>query len=302
MPHAADPRPAAFAGALRDELAWTFSLPMGWLQGVAFNAALAASYLVFWPLVASEHYDIVLLFTVYFATFIMADVTTTNVFGHDVLRTVRALDDGRGFASILAIKNVVQVIVVVIPLMIITLGVTIAIEGTGNLVLTLPGILYPMLLWLGVGNVLTVLAPALPAPVKWRLANIRGGRWRMHIAMLVAYGIPYFLYYAAAASDLPGNLNALFGLIVGTNAAKWQSGAMLLGASVVIYLVLTWLAVAMHRRYGLVLRWQRELVESAPMDEDVRQAARRLLPPLRTPASRARPTGRRSRSSARESA
>ena len=103
-------------GWLQDELRWTFTLPMGWLQGVAFNAALAAGYLLFWPLVASEQYDIVSLFTVYFATFIMADVTTTNVFGHDIVRTVRALEAGRSFASLIAVKNAVQVIVVVIPM------------------------------------------------------------------------------------------------------------------------------------------------------------------------------------------
>ena len=253
---------------------------MGWLQGVAFNAALAAGYLLFWPLVASEQYDIVSLFTVYFATFIMADVTTTNVFGHDIVRTVRALEAGRSFASLIAVKNAVQVIVVVIPMSLITFGVTWWVEGADDLPLTIPGVLYPMLLWLGIGNLLSVLAPALPAPLAWRIGTLRRGwpGWRLHRATLLAYAIPYLLYYVTAASDLPGNLNALFSLF-GSMPQKWQSGYMLLVASVMIYLILTRFSVRWHDRRGLVLWMQREFTGEAPVPEQVRAAARRLLPP-----------------------
>lgn len=257
---------------------------MGWLQGVAFNALLAAGYLLLWPLTTSEQYDIVSLFTVYFATFIMADVTTTNVFGHDILRTVRALEAGRSFASLIAVKNLVQVMVVVIPMSLITFGVTCWVEGADDLALTVPRVLYPMLLWLGIGNLLSVLAPALPAPLAWRIGTLRRGwpGWRLHRATLLAYAMPYLLYYLTAASDLPGNLNALFSLL-GSMPQKWQSGYMLLTASAVIYLVVTWLSVRWHDRRGLVLWMQRDFVEEAPLPGQVRAAARRLVPPA--PAS-----------------
>ena len=75
---------------LREELRWTFTWPCGWLQGVLFNLVLAAAYLVVWPLAFDDHYDVVLLFTVYFATFIMADVTTTNIFGQGKLWAICA--------------------------------------------------------------------------------------------------------------------------------------------------------------------------------------------------------------------
>lgn len=192
---------------LLEELRWTFTWPCGWLQGVLFNLVLAAAYLVVWPLAFDDHYDVVLLFTAYFATFIMADVTTTNIFGHDIVRTLAALRRGRSFASLILLKNLVQAIVVVMPMVLLTIGVTWYVDGAEELFLAIPGILYPMLLWLGIGNMISVLYPVLPAPINWRIQSIRAGRkqWLLHAPMLISYAIPYVLYALAATTDLPGN-------------------------------------------------------------------------------------------------
>ncbi|RRD47777.1 hypothetical protein [Tessaracoccus sp. OH4464_COT-324] len=261
-----------------EEMRWTFTPPFGWLQGVAFNLTLAAAYLVVWPLAFDERYDVVLLFTVYFATFIMADVTTTNIFGHDFSRTQRRLDAGEGFMGILFQKNLIQLMVVILPMFVITGLVTWWWAGVDELVLALPGILYPMLLWLGVGNLVSVAFPVLPAPVKWRLHNWRAGMWRMHLPVLLAYGIPYGLYFGAAYTDLPGNLNALIRFL-GDEPEKWQSGMILLVASVLFYAFFTSSALVVFARCGLLLHGQAQFLASAPMPESERALlAARIAP------------------------
>lgn len=264
---------------LREELRWTFTWPCGWLQGVLFNLVLAAAYLVVWPLAFDDHYDVVLLFTAYFATFIMADVTTTNIFGHDIVRTLAALRRGRSFASLILMKNLVQTIVVVMPMVLLTIGVTWYVDGAEELFLAIPGILYPMLLWLGIGNMISVLYPVLPAPINWRIQSIRAGRkqWLLHAPMLISYAIPYVLYALAATTDLPGNLNALIRVVAGT-PHKWESGLILLVASIIIYWGLTWLSLRLVRDRGFVLPMQSDLVYQAPLDPEVKDAALALLP------------------------
>lgn len=264
---------------LREELRWTFTWPCGWLQGVLFNLVLAAAYLVVWPLAFDDHYDVVLLFTAYFATFIMADVTTTNIFGHDIVRTLAALRRGRSFASLILMKNLVQTIVVVMPMVLLTIGVTWYVDGAEELFLAIPGILYPMLLWLGIGNLISVLYPVLPAPIKWRIQSIRAGRkqWLLHAPMLISYAIPYVLYVLAATTDLPGNLNALIRVVAGT-PHKWESGLILLVASIIIYWGLTWFSLRLVRDRGFVLPMQSDLVYQAPLDPEVKDAALALLP------------------------
>ncbi|WJZ03069.1 hypothetical protein [Corynebacterium freiburgense] len=264
---------------LGDELRWTFTWPFGWLQGVLVNLVLAAAYLVFWPLAVNDQYDIVLLFSVYFATFIMADVTTTNIFGHDIVRMLRALDQGRSFLSLMLLKNLVQTIVVVIPMLLITVGVTYAVRGLGELVLAIPGILYPMLLWLGVGNVISVVFPVIPAPIQWRIQSVRQGvhHWKLHAPLVISYVVPWVIYAITSYTDIPGNLNALIREFAGM-PHKWESGLILLVFSSVLYVFFTWLSVAIVRHYGFALRMQDQLVREAPLDQQMHIAAARLLP------------------------
>ncbi|MDO4685821.1 MAG: hypothetical protein Q4A92_04670 [Corynebacterium sp.] len=264
---------------LIEELRWTFTWPFGWLQGVLLNVVLAAAYLLLWPLASNEHYDIVLLFTVYFATFIMADVTTTNIFGHDIVRMTRALQSGRSFISLVLLKNLVQALIIILPMVLVTMAITYMVSGPGELVLVIPGILYPMLLWLGVGNVISVLYPVIPAPIPWRIQSIRGGtqNWKLHAPLLISYAIPWVLYALTTLTDLPGNLNILIQVVAG-RPHPWESGLVLLIAACVIYALLTRLSVQLVEQQGFTLRMQTDLVRTAPLDPHMKQAAEALLP------------------------
>lgn len=155
--------------ALKEELKWTFTLPMTWLQGVLINLVLAGVYRLFWTLEANPKYDTVLLYTVYFATFIMADVTTTNIFGADLERTWRKLQQGESFRAILMRKNVIQFLVIILPFLLITYAWTEYLYVDAQLLRTIPGILYPMLLFLGIGNLISVLYVVPAVGLQWHL-------------------------------------------------------------------------------------------------------------------------------------
>ncbi|MDO4630731.1 MAG: hypothetical protein Q4A82_00335 [Corynebacterium sp.] len=224
---------------------------MGWLQGVGLNLALAIIYrLVLWPLAPDAHYDALLRHLVYFSTFVMADVTTTNVFGHDMVRTNQALRDGDRFRTILLRKNLVQFLVIMLPVPILTAGGTEYLYHHSEMERTIPGVLYPMLLFLGIGNLISVLYPVAPAPVAWRLKTWR--QWRLHAPMLTSYAIPYVIYAVWVYTDLPGLLNnLLFAVSSDAIVLRWEQGLVLLLVSVVLYVLLTSAAVAVFRRRGL---------------------------------------------------
>lgn len=236
--------------SLREELKWTFTRPMTWLQGVGINLVLAFLYLLIWPLSQNAKYDTVLLFCVYFGTFIMADITTTNIFGPDLKRTYAKLAAGESFARILLRKNAVQALVVMLPMVLITWAWTEYLYMDAEMLRTIPGVLYPMLLFLGIGNVISVLFVVPSAGLGWRLKNWR--QWRWHLPELVSYAIPFGIYGLWVYTDLPGTLNLML--------KTWgqdimvlpsESAQALMGASLFLYGSLTICAVFVFKLKGL---------------------------------------------------
>ena len=61
-----------------DEIRWSFTLPMTWLQGVGANLVLSFLWLLVAPLTGRPQEDWVIVVGSYFATFELADVTTTS--------------------------------------------------------------------------------------------------------------------------------------------------------------------------------------------------------------------------------
>ena len=243
------PTPAAYAhpGLLRlvgQDLRWAFRRPYGWLLGIGVNLLLSLAYLVVVPLRGGTHRDWAILVGTYFAVFVLADVTTTNVLGVDTERTRLRLLRGLSLTRILVVKNVALLVIVGLPTLVATAFITVHDEPTYRLVLTLPGVLYPVLTWLGVGNLVSVLLPYWPVPLvtRWRERRVwsRTARW------LLCLGMPYALCVAVGPmSRLPRVLSRTLHL---------PPGAELRGAELLVLGLLAWTfftAVAMavaHRR------------------------------------------------------
>lgn len=204
---ASAPRPAAARRAAKDlqrglwtavgaEVRWAFTPPRTWLMGVLANVVFAATWLLVQPLTTGRHHsDWVILIGTYFSSWVLADVTTTNLLGADHYRVRQALSDGVPFWRIMLIKNLALLAIVGLPTLTAAMALTLWLETPGRLGVTIPTVAVPIVSWLGVGNLISVLHPVSVEPLirRWRQ---RGDRVRT-AGWVLALTLPYALYYVA---------------------------------------------------------------------------------------------------------
>jgi hypothetical protein len=203
---ASAPRPTAAQRAARDfekdlwpavgaEIRWAFIQPRTWLMGVVANVFLAAAWLLVQPLTAGRHHDWVILVGTYFSSWVLADVTTTNMLGADHYRVLTVLSNGVPFWRILLIKNAALIVIVGLPTLAAAMALTLWLERPGRLAVTIPTVAVPIVSWLGVGNLISVLHPVRVEPLirRWR----QGGDHRRTDGWLLGLTLPYGLYYVA---------------------------------------------------------------------------------------------------------
>ncbi|SPM42825.1 hypothetical protein MNAB215_5045, partial [Mycobacterium numidiamassiliense] len=203
---ASAPRPAAARRAAKDfqqgllpavwaEICWAFTPPRTWLMGVVANMVFAVGWLLVQPLTAGRHQDWVILVGTYFSSWILADVTTTNVLGADHYRVLTAVRDGVPMSRILLIKNLALLIIVGLPTLVAAMALTLWLETPERLAITIPTVAVPIISWLGVGNVISALHPVSVEPLtrRWRQRHDR----RRTRGWILALTLPYALYYIA---------------------------------------------------------------------------------------------------------
>ena len=203
---ASAPRPAAAKRAAKDlrrglwpavgaEIRWAFTPPRTWLMGVLANLIFAVGWLAVQPLTLGRHQDWVVLVGTYFSSWILADVTTTNLLGADHYRVLQAVSDGVPFGRVLLIKNMALLVIVGLPTLVTSVVLTLWLETPERLAVTIPTVAVPIVSWLGVGNLFSVLHPVSVEPLirRWRQRSDRR-RTRGWIAALT---LPYALYYVA---------------------------------------------------------------------------------------------------------
>jgi hypothetical protein len=205
---ASAPRPAAarraaksfersLARAVCAEIRWAFTPPRTWLMGVVANVVFAAGWLVVQPLATGHghHHDMAVLVGTYFSSWVLADVTTTNLFGADHYRVRQALANGVPFWRMLMIKDLALLVMVGFPTLATAMVLTLWLETPGRLAITVPTVAVPIVSWLGVGNLISVLHPVSVEPLvrRWRQRHDRPrtGAW------VLALTLPYALYYVA---------------------------------------------------------------------------------------------------------
>ncbi|OBJ55658.1 hypothetical protein A9W95_14850 [Mycobacterium sp. 1423905.2] len=233
--------------AVRSEIRWAFTPPRTWMSGVVTNLFLAIGWLAVQPLASHghqtrhyhhHHLDWVVLVSAYFSSFVLADVTTTNVLGGDHYRVAKGLSDGTPLWRMLLIKNLALLALVGLPTLLVAMALTLQLESPQRLGVTIPNVAVPILSWLGVGNVVSVLHPVAAEPLvrRWRQRHEvrRIGAW---IAALV---LPYAVYYVADPMDgvehkvlwtqLPAAIGPVLGrdtksfVHLGVAAAVWAAG------------------------------------------------------------------------------
>jgi hypothetical protein len=202
------PRPAAARRAAKDfqqglapavwsEIRWAFTPPRNLLMGVMVNLVFAVGWLLVQPLTLGGPHrnDWVVLIGTYFSSWILADVTTTNLLGADHYRVVKALSDGLPVWRVLLIKNLALLVIVGLPTLATAVALTLWLETPARLAITIPTVAVPLVSWLGVGNLFSVLHPVSVEPLlrRWRQRRDRRrtGGW------IIALTLPYALYFVA---------------------------------------------------------------------------------------------------------
>ncbi|MGV9665472.1 hypothetical protein ACWDUL_13910 [Nocardia niigatensis] len=231
-----------------DEVRWSFTPPALWLEGVGANVVLSGLFLLISPLTLHKHGWVVLV-GVYFATFVLADVTTTNVLGVDADRTRLSLAAGVPVRRILMVKNLALLLIVGLPTLLATAVLTAAtsthpMQRTG---VSVADVALPILAWLGVGNLVSALLAVPPRALGQRWAARRD--WRSTLPWLTHLVLPYGLYYFVAPID--GEQRAILGHHLGRSMSGELRGAIHIGVGLTVWLTGTVLAVAVVRRRGL---------------------------------------------------
>jgi hypothetical protein len=225
------------------EVRWSFTRPWDWLAGVAVNLVLSLVWLVAIPLTGRPHRDWAIVVGTYFAVWILADVTTTNVLGADARQVRLSLRHSMPIWRILLVKNLTLLLIVGLPTLIVTAIITVNSENNYRLILTLPGVAFPILTWVGVGNLISVLLPVAVVPLRQRWQNRRQlrstGRWLAHLVL------PYALLYAVTPiGKLPGIILRLGAFPPHSTAAR---GGVLCLVGLALWAAGTALALAVAR-------------------------------------------------------
>lgn len=272
---ASAPRPASAERAAKDlkkplwpglwaEVRWAFHPPRTWLSGVVANLFLAVAWLAVQPLTHAHahptrhfhhhHLDWVVLVGSYFSSFILADVTTTNTLGGDHYRVTKGLSDGVPVWRVLLIKNLALLVLVGLPTLAVAVVLTLRLETPARLAITIPDVAVPIVSWLGVGNVLSVLHPVSSEPLirRWRQRR----DWRRIAGWLVALALPYAVYYVADPMGgvehriLWTQLPAAIGPVLGRDTKSFVH----LGIALVVWVTGTVVAEVWVRKRGLQMR------------------------------------------------
>ena len=232
------------------EVRWAFTAPRSWLAGVGANLGLALVWLLIQPLQPHRRTDWVILIGTYLSSFILADVTTTNLLGVDHIRVHKALSDGVPLWRVLLVKNLALVVIIGIPLLVAAMAMTLWRESPARLLVTIPAVAVPIVSWLGVGNLVSVLLPVGEEPLihRWeQRRNIRTTvRWVTHLAL------PYALYYVA---DPTGGIEHKFfwrelPRAIGPILGRQSRSFVHIGIAAAVWLVATTLAVLLASRTG----------------------------------------------------
>ena len=241
--------------AVRAEIGWAFTPPRTWLLGAVANLLLAVGWLAVQPLTPhGRHQDWVVLVGTYFSSFVLADVTTTNLLGADHYRVVKTLADGVPLWRVLFVKNMALIVLVGLPTLAAATALTLWLESPARLAVTIPNVAVPIVSWLGVGNVVAVLLPVSAEPLirRWRQRH----DFRRTAGWLLALMLPYALYYVADPMDGMGHrllwsqLPASIGPVLGRDTKSFVH----LAVALVVWVVGTAAAELWVRKRGLHIR------------------------------------------------
>lgn len=191
------------------------------------------------------------MLTLYLFSAVVGSVICTNALCFEAERVRSMLEDGDRLWLILVSKNLAMAAMIAVAgLPVIAL---LAVTDKGNWVAMGDQLVTMVFIWLGVGNVLSVVAPLRHEPVS---ARLRDGTWKLFLlSFVVSYGVGlsvnlaiYWRLWARqkASTELSGG--------------TWAAFAVVLASAVLSWLLLTVLAVACSGETSVRRRLSGEMV------------------------------------------
>jgi hypothetical protein len=246
---ATEPR-AGLVDDVIDELRWTFSGRKGWLLGMAFNLAVALVVVGYQDYDPHKPGDIKIAGVgVAVVAYVLASTLATNQLGADADRVINSVERGDRVPRILALKNVALAVLLIPVALLVSLIVRLLVERWRLMPVTAAYDVGAVVLWLGIGNVLSVMLPYRPISLRARLkARKSWKRWALRQAM------PYALYYLGQPVLIfPAGLAHKFEVFGKPRFLDYPDllyyPLITLGNALVVWLLGLWLATAWTNRH-----------------------------------------------------
>ena len=224
--------------------------PRAILARIVITLGISLSLVAFYHLTGFARYDAGRL-TLYLFSAVIGSVVCTNALCFEAERVRRALTGGDRIWRILVAKNLAMATLVMAAGLPVIAVLTIA--GDGNFAALTDQLLTMVFIWLGVGNVLSVLYPLRHEPVSARLHD---GTWKPYLfSFALSYGVGLtvnlMIYWRlwsrqTAAHELVGG--------------DWTAFVLVLASALTSWVLLTVFAVACSREPAVRRMLSREMV------------------------------------------
>ncbi|MGU3502884.1 ABC transporter permease [Mycobacterium sp. C31M] len=227
-----------------------FDSPRAILARTAITLGIALSIVAFYHFAGLVRYDAGRL-TLYLFSAVIGSVICTNALCFEAERVRRALSAGERIWQVLVTKNLAMATLVIGAGLPVILALTAT--GDGNPVAMIDQLVTMVFIWLGVGNVLSVVYPLRHEPFSARIAD---GTWKPFLfSFALSYGV-----------GLTVNLMIYWRLWSRQTASRelvggdWAAFALVLASALTSWVLLTVFAVACSREPRVRALLSREMV------------------------------------------
>jgi hypothetical protein len=235
-----------------DEVRHVFAdKPRAILLRLAITLAISLSMVTAYQFIGLASYDDVSQLALYLFSAVVGSVVCTNALCFEAKRVREGLASGERMWRILVAKNLAMAALIVIA----ALPVIVFLAATthGNAAAMVDQLVTMVFIWLGLGNVLSVLYPLRHEPVS---ARLRDGTWKPFLVLFaVSYGVGL-----TANLMIYWRLWAKYTAADRLDAGDWGAFVLVLASAVTSWILLTVFALAASREPRIRRVLSREMV------------------------------------------
>jgi hypothetical protein len=235
-----------------DEVRHVFAdKPRKILLRLAITLAVSLSVVAGYHFIGVSRYDDFSQLTLYLFSAVVGSVVCTNALCFEAKRVREGLSSGELMWRILVAKNFAMAALIVVAAL--PVIVFLAVTTHGSPVAMVDQLVTMVFIWLGLGNVLSVLYPLRYEPIT---ARLRDGTWLPYLFLFVlSYGVGL-----AANLMIYWQLWAKYAAASKLDAGDWGKFALVLASALTCWMLLTVFALAASREPRIRRVLSREMI------------------------------------------